>query len=387
MKKAIIIPVYLKLNDPEELTSLEGVRLAKRAIQSLKVLEDQDFTLILPVCFDLTGSDETRHWLEMDKLFKLEMESLWTGRTVVFSSFALEALREWVARKNFGSISSLIDLKGYSKMRNTGLILAQALSIDVVTFIDNDEVVEDPDYLAVACRSLNKPWNGRIVNGKGGFYLNPDGSILLPRQRLWWRGLWNKTFWMNRVWEKILSSSHPLVPSPVLLGGNLVLHQSVFQSIPFDPFIPRGEDTDYLINASQQGFFLLFDKQLRIKHLHPERTQSFFQEELRGDIERFVYEREKTRGGLSVDLDPYPGNFLKWSLTPKAILTSLLLSFDYVSKGEWKKARASLSNIPLVLQRRKEGWSRYLSFRADWEKMMVTIRQEGMKEIIDRCWA
>ena len=53
MKKAIIIPIYLKFDQPEELPHLEGLRLAKRAIESLKILEDQDFTLILPVCFDL----------------------------------------------------------------------------------------------------------------------------------------------------------------------------------------------------------------------------------------------------------------------------------------------------------------------------------------------
>jgi hypothetical protein len=146
----------------------------------------------------------------------------------------------------------------------------------VAIFIDSDEVVEDPNYLDIACRSLNKPWNGKIVNGKGGFYLNPDGTILLPRQHLWWRWLWDKAKWMNRVWGKILSSPHSLLRSSILLGGNLVLHRSLFQSIPFDPYIPRGEDTDYLINASQLSFCVLFDQRLRIKHLHPERTEAFF---------------------------------------------------------------------------------------------------------------
>jgi len=385
MKKAIIIPVYLRFNQPEELPFLEGLKLAKRAIESLKILKDQNFTLILPVCFDAMGRKEETSLPEMDRLLREEIKGLRKGRTVLFSSLQLQKLREYLARKNFENISLLIDLKGYSKIRNTGLLLAQALSIDVAIFIDNDEVVEAPNYLDIACQCLNKPWNGKTVNGKGGFYLNPDGTILPPGQHLWWRFLWNKTKWMNRVWGKILSSPHSLLRSSILLGGNLVLHRSLFQKVPFDPYIPRGEDTDYLINASQLGFCVLFDKRLRIKHLHPERTEAFFQEELKGDIERFLYERGKTKVGLTVDLDPYPRYFLKWSLYPKAALTSVLLSLDYLVRGEWKKAGECISNINLFFQKRNEVWPRYLKFKADWERAMGKVQEEGMNEILKEC--
>ena len=46
----------------------------------------------------------------------------------------------------------------------------------------NDEVVEAPQYLKIACEYLNERWNGKVVAGKGGFYVNPDGTILLPPQ-------------------------------------------------------------------------------------------------------------------------------------------------------------------------------------------------------------
>ncbi len=224
------------------------------------------------------------------------------------------------------------------------------------------------------------------MTGKGGFYVNSNGMILLPSQYLWWRFLWNKTKWMNRVWEKILSSKDRLVPSPLLLGGSLVLHRNLFNHVPFDPYIPRGEDTDYLINATQLGFCLLFDKQLRIKHLHPQRTENFYQEELRGDIERFLYEREKTKVGLSMNLDPYPGCFLKWTLYPKAVLTSLFLSLDYLGRKEWRKAKESFANLNSIFQKRNEGWLNYLRFRRDWEMMMKEIRTQGMNDILKCCW-
>ena len=386
MKKAIIIPVYLRFNQPEELPQLEGLRLAKRAIESLKILEDHDFTLILLVCFDLTGGEEEGSLLEMDRVVREEVHHLWEGKTVLFSSHHLKVLRRNLDQRDFRRFSSLTDLKGFSKIRNVGLLLAQALSMDVAIFIDYDEVLEAPRYLEVACEYLNQSWNGRVVAGKGGFYVNPDGTILLPPRRLWWDFLWDKTKWMNRVWERILSSKERLVFSPILLGGNLVLHCELFRSIPFDPYIPRGEDTDYLINASQFGRSLLFDRELQIRHLHPERSEAFFQEELRSDIERFLYEREKVKGGLCVDLNPYPGYFLRWTLYPRAILTSLFLTFNYLGKGEWKTAKECLAHLSLLFQKKNGGGLNYSIFRADWERVMREVQENWMVEILKSCW-
>lgn len=380
MKKAIIIPIYLKLNDPEELPYAQGLRLAERAVGSLKILKDQDYTLILPVCFDLSVEQDSL--LEMDMFLRGKFA---VNNALIFSAIHLEQLKNHFVERNLEDLYSLIDLKGFSNIRNTGLLLAEALSADVAIFIDNDEVIEDPNYLEVACEYLNQEWNGKVVNGKGGFYINPDGTILLPPQHLWWRFMWNKTKWMNRVWENILSAEERVVLPRMLLGGNLVLHRDLFNYIPFDPFIPRGEDTDYLINAIQLGFSLLFDKKLRIRHLHPERTEAFFLEELRGDIERFLYERQKAKAGLTIDLHPYPGYFLTWTLYPKAILTSVLLSLDYLAKGEWEKGADCISPLGLLFQKRGGVWLKYLKFKADWERAMKEIRENRIDRILEEC--
>jgi hypothetical protein len=386
MKKTIIIPIYLKPDPQAALSASEGVRLAKRAIESLKVLEDQDFTLILPVCIDLAHEVSEDAFSEMDEFVRKEVKAIRSERTLIFSSRHLKYLKDYLFQKNFEKFSLLIDLKGFSKIRNVGLLLAQSLGMDAAVFIDNDEVVEDPNYLKIACEYLGRRWDGKEVAGKGGFYLNPDGTIFLSSPNLWWRFFWNKTKWMNRVWGKILSSKDRLVSSPMLLGGNLALHQYLFRSIPFDPYIPRGEDTDYLVNANQWGFWILFDKQLRIKHLHPKRTEGFFLEELQGDIERFLYEREKVKGGLTINLNPYPGYFLKWTLYPKALLTSLLLSLEHLRRGQWEKAWKCIGNIQLLLRGGEGGWLKYLKFKADWERVMGEIEKEGLNPILERCW-
>lgn len=191
---------------------------------------------------------------------------------------------------------------------------------------------------------------------------------------------------MNQVWEKILQAKDRFVCSPMLLGGNFVLHRHLFQSVPFDPYIPRGEDTDYLINSSQLGFCVLFDRQLRIKHLHPERTGVYFQEELKWDIERFLYERQKTKVGLGINLDPYPGYFLQWTLYPKAVITSLFLGLDYLWRNEWKRAKECIANVKMIFQKRDEGLLNYLKFRRDWETMMKQIQTQEIIEILKGCW-
>jgi hypothetical protein len=386
MKKTIVIPIYLKPDRREALSNAEGLRLAKRAIESLKVLEDQDFTLILPVCIDVAREVTGDAYSQMDQFVRAEVKAIRPEKSLIFSSPQLKSLKEYLFQKNFRNFSHLIDLKGFSKIRNVGLLLAQSLGMDVAIFIDNDEVVEDPNYLEIACEYLGGKWDGKEVVGKGGFYLNPDGSVLVPSREPWWRFFWNKTKWMNRVWEKILSSRDRLVPSPMLLGGNLILHRYLFRSIPFDPYIPRGEDTDYLVNASQLGFSILFDKQLRIKHLHPKRTEVYFLEELRGDIERFLYEREKMKGGLTINLDPYPGYFLRWTLYPKALLTSFLLSLDHLMRGEWERAWKCIDNVQLLLGGRVGGWANYLKFKADWERVMGEIEKEKKNPFLEKCW-
>jgi hypothetical protein len=104
---------------------------------------------------------------------------------------------------------------------------------------------------------------------------------------------------------------------------------------------------------------------------------------LRGDIERFLYEREKVKEGFDLALDPYPGYFLKRTLPLKAFLTSFFLSLDHLARGDWDAAGKSLENLSLLFQKKEGGWGKYSAFRADWEKVMDGIQKEGADEILE----
>jgi glycosyltransferase involved in cell wall biosynthesis len=385
MKKAIIIPLYIRLNDSRELPESEGLGLAKRAIRSLDILKEQDFTLVLPVCVDGIRDEDGEIVSEAARLLGREAAVFREGRTLVFGSIDLNNLRGYLKRRDFRNFYPLIGLLGYARIRNAGLLLAHAAQAEVAIFIDSDEVIEDPDFLGKACEFLQEEVDGKPLQGKGGFYVNSDGNILLPAGRPWWKLFWDKNRLMNRVWRKILSSRDRLTPAPILLGGNLILHRSLFHRVPFDPYIPRGEDTDYLINARKLGHSILFDKELRVRHLHPERSELYFEEELKGDIERFLYERNKTRRDPNMNLDPYPGYFLNWTLYPRAILSSVFFGLDSLARGKRTRAGSCLNNIRLLFRSERGGWEKYLAFRLDWERAMEIIEAEGIEEIVKRC--
>ncbi len=386
MKKAIIIPAYLRFSHPDALLTSEGFGLTKRAIQSLEILNDRDHTLILLVSMNPAEGGGEHSFGEMDQCLRKEIKNLRAGKTFLFSNLHLSGVRQHLKQRGFPFLSAFVDLQGFSNIRNTGLLLAYVLSMEAVIFIDNDEVVEDPLYLKIACEHLNEPYEGKLLQGKGGFYLDANGDILLPSPRLWWRILWNKTKWMNEVWKSLLASPERYLPSPILLGGNLVLHRQLYSQIPFDPYIPRGEDTDYLINAHQQGFCILFDKELKVKHLHPPRTGEFFYEELRGDIERFLYEREKVSSGMPLSLDPYPGYFLRRTLYLKAFLTALLLAMDYFKKRKWKEGAKCLDLMSLLIQKRKQAPMSYVPFCAEWGRWMATFHEKTLGPLLESCW-
>lgn len=161
----------------------------------------------------------------------------------------------------------------------------------------------------------------------------------------------------------------------------MVLTRRLFEKIPFDPLVPRGEDVDYLINARIAGFEVLFDKHLKVKHLPTKRSISYRKEELKGDLERFLYERVKIVDHQGLNLDPYPGYFLKWDLKVKAVATVILFSLYLALNRRWKDALEVYAYLAPLFRKRKDR-SSYEMFRKRWTPFMEFIRSDGLKAIL-----
>jgi len=158
----------------------------------------------------------------------------------------------------------------------------------------------------------------------------------------------------------------------------------MFQSVPFDPMITRGEDIDYLINSRMFGFSFFLDNTLSIKHLpvpkkHPQWKR------IREDIYRFVYERAKIASQYKTgnmvmvspeDFDPYPGEFLREDLDEKIFRSNMMLATDYMMKGDSNGALESMNNIMIAkkdAQPDYDAYKRYLGNQKLWEQLCTIV--------------
>ncbi len=171
----------------------------------------------------------------------------------------------------------------------------------------------------------------------------------------------------------------------------MVIHKNLYQIVPFDPQVCRGEDIDYLINAKMFGFDFFLDNKLSIKHLPPKKTHPIWKR-TREDIYRFIYEKSKIDSQYEVsnmrtvtakDFSPYPGEFLTDELENKIFKTNLLLALEYLANNEVEACKESIKNIYLSIHEaipEKDPFTAYRKIQKYWEKL-IDFTLENKKDI------
>ena len=284
-----------------------------------------------------------------------------------FATADLAFLRERVAAAGFDP--ALVALHDYASVRNCQLAVPHLLGSEVVVALDDDEVV-GRDYLRTATEFV-----GEECPGIGGFYLARKGRVLLPEGEPTGNPFLDKSAIMNEGTRALRTIPGRLVPAPVVLGGNMVFHRSLWERVSFDPWITRGEDIDYLINARLQGQAFLLDKELTITHLPPKAYSMPPYARLSQDVVRFIYERGKLlaaqeRAELatieSKDLDPYPGLLLRESVADQA-----LAALHHTATPEAVARYGSPEQIVARAERRaREAPARYFAFAQQWPRLL-----------------
>ncbi|MDR2492157.1 MAG: hypothetical protein LBD25_01665 [Coriobacteriales bacterium] len=284
----------------------------------------------------------------------------------------------------FGAIKEGVSLTGYSAIRNLGLIVAAAGGFTECIFIDDDEVVEDPAFLEKAVYGLGKlTQKGVPVLVKSGYFTDRKGNWKSTQKNHWYDRYWHQGDMFNAWITKAMGSTR-LSRSNGFYGGLCAIHREAYRRISFDPWIPRGEDLDYLLNVRMYGGDVWFDNQWSISHLPPaNRNES---QRFRQDIYRWIYEHRKLEYAKSqIDLlpiqphslDPYPGPFLEHSVTRRVFLTALLrvLGRPRDRKGYFKAAMAA--------QREAKSYaevfcSKYYEFQIGWPQVVATLENDGI---------
>jgi hypothetical protein len=364
MKVAVVIPSYWareskvgwKEGDAvyDHPTPLDGEGTLDRTIQSINTLKDKDFQLVI---LAVATSEDIEN--QVEKKVNSIVRSATTTIEVKVSIFGhshLRRIHDLLISAGKKEYLDLLQLKGYSHVRNLCMFIPHILGSDVAVLIDDDEVFEDPDFVSKAKEIIGKDIGGRSVDAVAGYYLQPDGDYHLKKPVQPWMRYWDQYEKMNEAFDKFIGTEPRWKEAHFVFGGNMIIHRSLFTVVPFDPYVPRGEDTDFLINAKMFGFTFFLDNQLSVKHLPPPKTHPTWMR-LREDFYRFIYERAKIENQKEIegmtkvyteDFDPYPGCFLKKDLEEKIEKSCKLLAEEYSVQGDIKSSEEALNNIILA---------------------------------------
>lgn len=369
-------------------TSLDENGTLGRALESLNILENKDFELVVIAA---ATADEIEGRVE-EKVSSIISSIPCDVVVHLFSNSHLKQIHEILRETGNDDFIELLQIRGYSNIRNLCLFLPHLLDSDITILIDDDEVFEDPNFLGKTHEFIGQTIDGEYIGAVAGYYLQPDGDWRVRTGKGSWTKYWDKLDKMNEAFECIIGTEPRLKETPFVFGGNMVVHRNVFTRIPFDPSITRGEDIDFLINMRMFGYKFFLDNTLSIKHLPPPKTHPIWKQ-LREDILRFVREREKLRDqermeGMAhvtaEELAPYPGAFLMDDLEDKIVGACTTLADYYRSEGRETDAQEALKNIEVAREEAHPGvntFNRFLHIQKLWEELMeisthIEIRQK-----------
>lgn len=300
---------------------------------------------------------------------------------IVIGAPELLLVQQRMEQLGLGRLTKEVGLTGYGAVRNLGLVVANVLGFDAAVFLDDDEVVDDPEFLQKAVYGLGKlTKKGIPILAKTGYYLNSEGSYLSKSQDKWYNHFWQqgKAFnaWINQAMRgpRLSRSNH-------VCGGCLALHKEAFKRLSFDPWIPRGEDLDYLLNLRMYGSDIWFDNQWRLHHLPPASASEGTR--FRQDIYRWLYEfRKMEYSRTQIDLlqvkpaslEPYPGPFLEPGIMRRIRMTAFLRSLARPDKKAYRKAaKAAAGEASMYAER---NCSNYFEFQFSWPELMSRMESD-----------
>jgi glycosyltransferase involved in cell wall biosynthesis len=330
-------------------TPLDNEGTLLRAIQSIEKLGDKDFQLVI-IAAATTEDIEPQVEKKVANIIKSSNPGV---EVLLFGRSHLTQIHDLLVSEGEKEYINLLQLRGYSDIRNLCIFIPHILGSEVAVLIDDDEVFEDPEFMSKAKEFIGRSMGGRTVNAVAGYYLQPDGNYHVKKPFRSWMKYWDHDDRMNEAFDKIIGTEQRLKETPFVFGGNMVIHRNLFTVVPFDPNVTRGEDIDFLINAKMFGFPFFLDNQLSIKHLPPPKTHPTWMQ-LREDIYRFIYERAKIehqkeiKGMTKVypeDFDLYPGRFLKRDLVGKIEKACKLLSEEYLAQGDRQGSEEALNKV------------------------------------------
>ncbi len=397
MKTVMVIPTYWSREkavgwQPGDIvydhpTPIDQEGTLAKTLESLMVLDDKDYSLAVLACS--TAPDIERDVENRVNELVREVDS--PVETFVISHSHLHAMHQVLREAERDDLIDVLSLAGYSNIRNMCLFIPYVLGAEIAVLIDDDEFFDEPKFIYKAREFIGSRFMGQTIDGVAGYYLNAKGSYYddVPEE-IHWMTYWDRFGSKREAFDKIIPGEPRLKLTPFAFGGCMVIHRSLFRTVPFDPRITRGEDTDYVLNARMFGFNFFLDNELYIQHRPPSKTHPTWQR-FREDIFRLLYSKAKIDGQTeevnmtlveAEDLDPYPGEFLRDTLDDKILKTNLILALDYLAEDRVADAKETIRNIWLAKTKAipiDNPFEVYLNFQRRWRRLRrLTSRGLGV---------
>ena len=404
MRKTMVIPTYWCRRTGEAWregdavydhpTPVDQEGTLERTLVSMKQFREKDFKLVILIC-PTTPEVESDAY---EQVLRIVRRAQLNAETYLFTAGDLREITEILRKAGLNDRGvRLLSMFGYSNVRNICLLAASILTADAALLIDDDEVFELPDFVPRSLEFLGRRVYGDIVHGVAGYYLNSKGQYYDDVSPEPWMTYWDRFGCKARAFDQIIGSGPRLKRTPFAFGGAMILHRELFECVPFDPLVTRGEDVDYLINSRIFGFSFFLDNTLSIKHLPQPKSHPQWKR-LREDIYRFVYQRAKMQsqhktGNLvhvsPEDFDPYPGEFLKPDLDEKIYRSSMMLSSQYLANNDPDAAMEAMRNIYVAKHNAPpafDAFRAYLDTQTQWERLIRLVRQEryAVRAVLER---
>ena len=386
MKPVIIIPTYAcgkprrtdtgVIDTYDHMTPITNQGELVRCLTSMRCMEEKAPVVILVVA---------EKGVEEEALRKIRFEAAHYPELniTVVGAPEEEAMHARMAQMGIGDYAHGLSLTGYSAVKNLGLAYAAVMGYTEAIFIDDDEVIEDPQFLEKATYGLGMLTQKEVpILIKSGYFIDRKGSYHAPDKTEWYNRFWRQHQGFNAWIDQAMSGSR-LSSSNLACGGCLALHREAFRRVSFDPWISRGEDLDFLLNVRMFGSEVWFDNKWVIKH-QPPATSKVESRRFIQDIYRWLYEIHKLEfSATQIDLlqiqpeslYPYPGPFLESSMNFNIRMTALLRSIGRAGqrKGYFRAATRARKDALVYAE---EHCNKYFAFQRQWPEVMSLLEND-----------
>jgi len=271
--------------------------------------------------------------------------------------------------------------ESYGATRNLGLIVAAVAGADVALMLDDNEVIDRADFLETAFYGLGQTVeSGQTCLAKTGYYVDEHGNWKREETKNFTNIFWRPAVAFNQTMIEAFKPPR-LQLARMAFGGAMALHRDIYMGVAFDPWIGRGEDTDYIINARMHGQEVFFDDQWYVTKYAGSGGDPLTR--FKQDAFRFVYEHRKLEFAKSqVDLrqvtpkslSPYPGSFIESGIGWRAFVTGSLKFIKSDNRtGYFAAGRSALTTASHYA---RENCANYFAFQRAWAHMMGRIWED-----------